>query len=88
MKRELKNIMGMKLDEWTNKSCIAHFGIGDNWATLYDIESKEESRGHATGLLVEAKKFYEGQGKQFGGDVALNDRMRRIYQKLDITEYR
>ena len=47
-------IMGMKLDQWTNKSCVANFGIGDDWATLYDIQSNEESKGHATELLKKA----------------------------------
>lgn len=81
------NILGMELEQWTNKSCVANFAIGDDWATLYDIESKEEGKGHATELLIEAKKHYEGQGKRFGGDVALNDRMRKIYQELGIKEY-
>lgn len=57
------------------------------WATLYDIASKEESRGHATELLTAAKSFYEGTGKTFGGTVALNDRMLKIYERLGITEY-
>lgn len=87
MKHEMKNIMGMELEEWVNKSCVAHFGVGDGWATLYEINSKEESKGHATELLLEAKKYYEGQGKKFGGSVALNERMRKIYQRLKIEEY-
>ena len=87
MIRKKVNIMGMELDEWTNKSCVAHFGLGTDWATLYDIESKEPGKGHATELLTKAKKFYENRGKCFGGDVALNDRMRKIYQRLNITEY-
>lgn len=77
----------MELERWTNKSCIADFGVGNDWATLYSIESKEQGKGHATELLVEVKKYYEGQGKRFGGSVALNDRMRKIYQELDIKEY-
>lgn len=87
MNREIVNIMGMELEEWTNKSCIAHFGVGNDWATLYDIESKEEGKGHATELLKEAKRYYESQGKVFGGSVALNNRMRKIYQELGIKEY-
>ncbi len=81
------NIMGMELEEWENESCIAHFGIGDDWATLYTIESKEKNKGHATYLLIEAKKYYENQGKKFGGSVALNEIMKRIYHNLRITEY-
>ena len=81
------NVLGMELERWTNKSCVADFGVGDNWATLYSIKSNEEGKGHATELLVEAKKYYEGQGKKFGGDVALNNRMKKIYQELGIKEY-
>ena len=87
MSHEVKNIMGMDLDCWQNKSCSAEFGVGDGWATLYLIQSKEEGKGHATELLTEAKKYYEGLGKTFGGDVALNERMRGIYKRLNITEY-
>ena len=81
------NILGMELDEIKFASCTAHFGIGPNFATLYDIESKEEGMGHATGLLKEAKSYYKGQGKKFGGAVALNNRMRSLYNKLNIKEY-
>ncbi len=88
MNKKIVNILGMETEEWANKSCIAHFGVGDDWATLYDIQSKEEGKGHATELLREAKSYYEKQGKRFGGDVALNERMRKIYQRLNIKEYR
>ena len=88
MKKEIVNILGMKLEQWTNKSCVANFGIGEEWATLYDIKSEEQGKGHATELLIEAKKYYEGQKKDFGGSVALNDRMAKIYQRLNIKEYK
>jgi hypothetical protein len=81
------NAMGMELDEWRNKSCIAHFGTGKDWATLYDIVSGEPSKGHATELLLEAKRYYEKQGKKVAGDVALNDRMHNLYKKVGYTEY-
>ena len=79
--------MGMELDEITYLSCTAHFGVGDNWATLYDIESDVKKQGHATKLLTEAKAYYESQGKSFGGSVALNSTMRRIYKILGIKEW-
>ena len=82
------NILGMDLDEWRFASCTAHFGVGDAWATLYDIESLIKCRGHATSLLREAKAYYEKQGKKFGGSVALNSQMRKIYRNLKIQEYR
>lgn len=87
MKRELVTVLGMELERWTHESCVAQFGVGEDWATLYDIESGEPGKGHATALLTEAKAHYEAAGKKFGGTVALNDRMRAIYQRLGITEY-
>ncbi len=87
MKQEDVEQLGMPLVRWTHESCIAHFAVGPDWATLYDIVSKEEGRGHATQLLVAAKDQYEREGKRFGGTVALNDRMHKIYKRLGITEY-
>ena len=82
------NILGMELDEIKFASCTAHFGIGPDWATLYDIESQEKGKGHAKALLIKAQKYYEEQGKRFGGTVALNNRMRSLYAKLNIQEYK
>lgn len=80
-------ILGADLIEWTYRSCTAGFGIGDDWATLCHIESTEPGKGHATHILTTAKKLYESQGKKFGGSIALNARMRRLYQHLEIEEY-
>lgn len=87
MTHKMITVLGMVLQQWVNESCTANFGVGDDWATLYDIKSKEEGKGHATELLIEAKKFYEAEGKRFSGSVALNDRMRNIYKRLNIYEY-
>lgn len=84
---KVANVLGMPLDEWGYKSCVAHCATGEGWATLYDIESKEESKGHATKLLLALKEYYEGKGLVFGGNVALNNRIRRIYQRCGIKEY-
>ena len=81
------NFMGMELDEWTHQSCIAHVGTEEDWATIYDIQSEHEGQGHATELLLMMKDYYEKQGKKFGGSVALNDRMARLYKKCGIREY-
>ena len=88
-KVEKVNVLGMELEQWTYESCTATFAApeGEDFATLYDIQSKDEGKGHATALLEAAKKHYEGLGKKFGGTIALNDRMRRIYQRLGIKEY-
>jgi hypothetical protein len=77
----------MDLEEWRHESCVARFGVGDDWATLYEIRSRNEGKGHATALLTDAKRHYEAAGKSFGGSVALNPRMRAIYQRLGIREY-
>lgn len=91
MKQEEVEQLGMALIRWSHESCIAHFAVGEQdgeqFATLYDIVSREEGRGHATQLLIAAKDQYEREGRRFGGTVALNDRMHKIYKHLGITEY-
>ena len=87
MERKQVTILGMKQDQWTHESCTAEFGVGNDWATLYHIYSSKPGNGHATALLIEAKKHYESQGKRFGGSVALSDRMASIYRRLGIMEY-
>jgi len=85
--RRIKDVLGMELDEWRYKSCLAHVGTGKDWATLYLIESQQEGKGHATELLLIMKNYYEHQGKRFGGSVALNERMARLYKKYGVYEY-
>ena len=87
MERKEINVCGMPLEEWRNKSCIAQIASDKDWATVYSIESKEEGKGHATELLLEAKKYYEAQNKKFGGSVALNPRMSALYKKCGVEEY-
>jgi len=79
------NVMGMELDEWSYLSCIAHVASEKEWATIYDIQSSEHGKGHATELLKEMKNYYKD--KKFGGSIALNERMRGLYKKLGIEEY-
>ena len=88
MKPNKVNILGMPLDEWVYESCIAHCATGKYWATLYEIQSSQESQEHATKLLLIMKEYYEDKGLKFGGSIALNQRMRRLYQKCGITEYK
>lgn len=87
MEKSQKTIMGMLLDEWTYKSCTAHVGTGDGWATIYDIESEEEGKGHATKLLAIMKAHYEKEERVFGSSVALNPAMEHLLKKLNIYEY-
>ena len=88
MKVKKVNVLGMELERHIYKSCVADLGIGNNWATLYSINSKKRGKGHATALLRQAKIYYEMKRKVFGGTVALNEKMRKIYQKLKIREYK
>ena len=83
MKPMKVNVMGMELDEWSYKSCHAHFGVGGDWATLYNITSDEEGKGHATKLLTEAKKYYEKKGKLVGSSVALHPAKLHLINKLN-----
>lgn len=79
--------MGMKLTQATYKSCSATIATGDDWATIYSIQSSEEGRGHCQELCKQAKEFYSQHGKVFGSTVALSPAMKHILQKLEITEY-
>jgi len=87
MKPRKVKVLGMSLDEWQYESCIAHCATGKDWATLYDIQSSEEDKGHATNLLLTMKEYYEGKGLKFRGSIALNQRMRQLYCKCGIAEY-
>lgn len=82
--------MGMPLQLWKYKSCTAEIAVDTNekWATIYYIESKEPSKGHATHLMEVAKVNFVSRGYKFGGTVALNGRMASLYKKLDIHEYK
>lgn len=90
MTKDRIEVLGMPLERWSHKSCKADFAVDpyEGWATLYYIESLVEGQGHATELLAEAKAHFEGKGFRFGGSVALNDRMKSIYKKLGIQEYK
>ena len=79
--------LGMPLEAWRHKSCIAEFGVGDGYAMLYHIRSFVEGQGHATELLTEAKRYYESLGKIVGSTVALTSRMKGILDRLGIPEY-
>ena len=80
------NVLGIELDRWEYGSCVADWGKGDGWATLYSIQSKIPSKGHATECLLRAKKYYEEQGMKVRGSVALNERMSKLYKKVGIEE--
>lgn len=87
MKPEKVNHIGMELERWTNKSCVADIGAGEDWATIFSITSGEKGKGHGTELLLEMKKHYEAEGKKFGSSVALSGAMKHLLTKLNIEEY-
>ena len=82
-----KELEANDIHVWHFQSCEAQVGVGKDWATIYTIRSMEPGKGHATTLMLAMKKYYEGQGLKFGGSVALNDRMCRLYRKCGVKEY-
>ena len=87
IKIESINLLGMELEQWTHKSCIAKIGQGEDWATIFSIESQEKNKGHGTQLLIAMKSYYENKGKIFGSSVALSEAMSHLLKKLNIKEY-
>lgn len=84
MKPKKVTILGMELEQWQHESCIANIGVGDNWATIYNIKSIDKGKGHATALLIEMQKYYENLGKTFGSTIALSETMEHLLKKLNI----
>ena len=82
-----EQVMGMLLMGITYKSCHATVAIGEDWATIYSIQSSEEGKGHCQELCKQAKEYYSQHGKVFGSTVALSPAMKHILQKLEIIEY-
>jgi len=83
-------VLGMPLERWEYQSCTADFGIGEDsepWATLYNIQSSEEGKGHAAALLRAAKEHYVTEGRKVGGSVAIHPAMKHLYRKLGYIEY-
>lgn len=58
---------------------------GEGWATIYTVDSSIPNKGYCQQLLLQLKEIYKDV--RFGCTVALNDKMRHILQKLEITEY-
>lgn len=71
--------------------CVADVAINsmDKWATVYYIETEQTKRntGLATKLMEELKSTFESMDYKFGGTVALNDAMKRVYEKSGVEEY-
>jgi len=91
MHKSRNSFMEGTMDRWEGYDCVADVATGDEsdgkWATLYFILSADQNKGHATKLLTEIKEHYESKGFAFGGSVALNPAMARVYEKCGVTEY-
>ena len=87
--------LGMSEYVFDYKNCYAVVALGitekedKKWATVYMIETEPAHRneGQAQTLLATLKHDFEREGYEFGCTVALNDTMKHILQKLNITEY-
>lgn len=77
---------GMPLKQFAWKSSQATVAEGDDWAAVYFIESTDRNKGHATELMKILKFIYETKGKTFGGTIALNPAMKRVYEKSGVYE--
>lgn len=71
--------------------CIATVAVNkeEKWATVYSIETHpaQRNKGLATSLMKWLKINFESNGYKFGGTVALNPAMKRVYEKSGVTEY-
>jgi hypothetical protein len=77
--------LDMPLLEFQWKGVTVYVAEGDDWATIYLVQSENEGKGECQELLKLLKKRFKD--KDFGGSVALNPIMRHIYRKLKIPEY-
>jgi hypothetical protein len=78
-------VLGMPLTKFEYKGVYGHLSEGDDWATIYNIQSANPGNGEAQEALMILKNLYSD--KRFGSTVALNPTMKHILEKLEITEY-
>lgn len=66
--------------------CIVNAGIGENWLTIYLIETEAGYRGHgeATRLLTEIRDTCAKFNRDFKVWCPLTDTMVRLCKKLNI----
>lgn len=76
--------------KWKYCRAMVYVNDEERWATVSLIETKAEyqNQGQATELMQFLQKLYEKQGYTFGGTVALNPAMARVYEKTGIKEYK
>lgn len=79
----------VQLYKWKYCRAMVYENLPEKWATVSLIETHPEHRnqGQATEMMLFLKKMYEKNGFKFGGTVALNPAMKRVYEKTGIKEY-
>lgn len=77
------------LYKWKHCRAMVYVGDEEKWATVSLIETHPDHRnqGQATELMIFLQKLYEKQSYKFGGTVALNPAMARVYEKTGVLEY-
>lgn len=75
--------------KWKYCRAMVYVNDEEKWATVSLIETHQDHRnkGMATELMLFLRKLYGGKGYTFGGTVALNPAMSRVYEKTGVTEY-
>lgn len=77
--------------KWKHCRAMVYVSDEEKWATVSLIETHPDHRnkGQATELMQFLQRLYEKQqGYKFGGTVALNPAMSRVYEKTGIIEYK
>ena len=75
---------------WKYCRAMVYENAEEKWATVSLIETKSEyqNQGHATELMLFLKAYYGQKQYDFGGTVALNPAMSRVYEKTNVKEYK
>jgi len=75
--------------KWKYCRAMVYENPDEKWATVSLIETHPDHRnkGQATEMMNFLKRMYEKNGFKFGGTVALNPAMKRVYEKTGVEEY-
>lgn len=78
------------MHKWKHCRAMVYADDVDMWATVSFIETHPDFRnqGEATELMDFLKRLYHISGHDFGGTVALNPAMSRVYEKTGVREYK
>lgn len=78
------------LYKWKHCRAMVYVNDEEKWATVSLIEThpSHQNKGEATELMMFLKELYQDrQHYTFGGTVALNPAMSRVYEKSGVKEY-